>query len=57
MVKQSIIAFIMVCAYVVATLGGFGYALWGGSWPVAISIILLAWMAWPKFNEFRKIIL
>lgn len=46
--------FIMVCAYVLATLGGFGYAAWGGSWPIAISIVLLAVMAWPKFNEYRK---
>lgn len=46
--------FFMLCAYVLASVGGFGYAAWGGSWPIAVSIILLAWMAWPKFNEYRK---
>lgn len=46
--------FIMVCAYFLASIGGFGYAVYGGSWPIAIAIILLAWMAWPKFSEYFK---
>lgn len=46
--------FLMVCAYILATVGGFGYALLGGSWPIAIAIVALAFMAWPKFNEYRK---
>ncbi len=46
--------FVMVCAYILASFGGFGYAAWGGSWPIAISIVLLAWMAWPKFSEYFK---
>ncbi len=54
MIIKKIYYFLMCCAYVLATIGGFGYAAWGGSWPIAISIILLAVMAWPKFNEYRK---
>lgn len=44
--------FFMFCAYILASIGGFGYAVMGGSWPVAISIVLLAIMAWPKFTEY-----
>lgn len=46
--------FLMVCAYVLATLGGFGYAAWGGSWPIAIAIVALAYMAWPEFVKYHN---
>ncbi len=44
--------FFMLCAFALATIGGFGYALWGGSWPIAIAIVLLAWMAWPQAKKY-----
>lgn len=50
----KIFYFLMVCAYVLATLGGFGYAAWGGSWPVAIAIVALAFMAWPEFVKYHN---
>lgn len=46
--------FMMICAYVLATLGGFGYAAWGGSWLIALAILALAFMAWPKFMEYNN---
>ncbi len=51
---KKLIAFIIFCAYILGTIGGFGYAAWGGSWPIAVAVIILAVMAWPTFKEAVK---
>ena len=51
---KNFIAFVCLCAYVMGVIGGFGYALYGGSWPIAIAIVVLAIMAWPTaVNQWR----
>lgn len=44
--------FLMLCAYVLASVGGFGYAAYGGSWPVAIAVLALAFMAFPTARKY-----
>ncbi len=51
---KKLIAFVEVCAYVMAALGGCGYAVYGGSWPIAVAIIIMAVMAWPTFKGAYK---
>lgn len=51
---KKLIAFIEFCAYILGALGGWGYAVHGGSWPIAVAIIILAVMAWPTFKEAYK---
>lgn len=46
--------FVMICLAVMGLIGGIGYAIWGGSWPIAVGVAVLAFMAWPKFNEYRE---
>lgn len=51
---KKLFAFVCLCAYVMGAIGGFGYALYGGSWPIAIAIVILAVMAWPTaVNQWR----
>jgi len=49
--KKQFLSFIGVCAYSMGTIGGFGFSAWGGSWPVAISVLILAIMAWPTAKK------
>ena len=49
--KKQILSFIGVCAYAMGTIGGFGFSAWGGSWPVVISVVILAVMAWPTVKK------
>lgn len=51
---KKLFAFIAFCAYILGALGGFGYAVYGGSWPIAIAIVILALMAWPQFENAWK---
>ena len=51
---KNFIAFVCLCAYVMGAIGGFGYALYGGSWPIAIAIVVLGIRAWPTaVNQWR----
>ena len=43
--------FVMLCLYVLGVLGGIGYAIYGGAWPVAIGIAATAYLAFPKAKE------
>lgn len=47
MKTKKLIAFFILCAYILGTIGGFGYAVYGGSWPIALGVVVLAVMASP----------
>lgn len=51
---NKILAFFIIAAYVLGTIGGFGYALFGGSWPIAIAIIVLGILAFPEVKKAFK---
>ena len=53
---SKFIAFVKFCAYILCAVGGFGYAVYGGSWPIAVAIIILALMAWPEFAAAYKVL-
>ena len=53
---EKIVCFFILCLYVVGVIGGIGYAIYGGAWPVAIGVAVLGWMAFPKLKEaFEKV--
>lgn len=52
--KKQFLSFIGICAYVMGTIGGFGFSVYGGSWPVAIAVLILAFMAWPTAFNYWK---
>ena len=49
--KKQFLSFIGICAYVMGTIGGFGFSVYGGSWPVAIAVVILAVIAWPTVKK------
>ena len=52
--KKQFLSFFGICAYVMGTIGGFGFSVYGGSWPVAIAVLILAFMAWPTAVNYWK---
>lgn len=52
--KKQFLSFIGICAYVMGIIGGFGFSVYGGSWPVAIAVLILAVMAFPTAKQLWK---
>ena len=44
--------FIMLALAVFGLIGGIGYTIWCGAYPIAIGVAALGWMAWPKAVEY-----
>lgn len=44
--------FILMALCLLGAVGGIGYAIYGGAWPVAIGVAVLTYTAWPKFYDY-----
>ena len=54
---KKLYCFVMLCLFVLGSIGGIGYAIYGGAWPVAVGVLALAFMAWPQVkNLFNTMI-
>lgn len=51
MTIKHILALAGMAAYALATIGGFGFSVWGGSWVCGISVLVLAAMAFPVLKK------
>ena len=51
---KKILYFFCLVAYAVGILGGIGYSIYGGSWPIAICIAALGAMAFPFAKKCFK---
>ena len=54
--KKYFVAFFWLIVYVVGLVGGVGYAAYSVAWIIAICVILLGVMAFPKAKEAFKIL-
>lgn len=53
---EKAVYFFVLCLCVLGAIGGIGYALYGGAWPIAIGVATLTWAAFPKLKEaFEKL--
>ena len=48
---KNYLYFFSLFLYVMGTIGGIGYSLYGGSWPIAIGIVVLAVMAFQTAKK------
>lgn len=48
---KEFIAFLLLCLYVLGTIGGIGYLLYYGEYHVAIGVAGTGYLAWPKAKE------
>ena len=54
MTKRQLMNFLALVAYVFGVIGAFGYAIWGGSWPIGIAVIIVAVLAFPEVKRRFK---
>lgn len=53
--KKLFLRTIILFAYVLGSVGGFGFSIQGGSWPCALSVVVLSVMALPTaWRIFRE---
>lgn len=48
---KKLLSFVVICLWVLGTIGGIGYAIYGGSYPVAAGVAMLAILAWPTVKK------
>ena len=46
-ILKKLACFIIIILYAMGAIGGFCFAVYGGSWPCAIGVVLLAVLAFP----------
>lgn len=51
---EKIYVFFVLCLYVLGTIGGVGYTIYCGGYPIALGVVALAVMAYPKAKEFLQ---
>ena len=54
--KKYFVALLWLVAYAVGLVGGVGYAAYSGAWVIAICVVLLGVMAFPKVKEAFKML-
>lgn len=55
---NKIINFILLFLTVIGIIGGIGYGIYDGIWPIAVGVAVAGYMAWPKVKKvFEDLIL
>ena len=54
--KKYFVALLWLIVYAVGLVGGVGYAAYSGAWVIAICVVLLGVMAFPKAKEAFKML-
>ena len=54
--KKYFVALLWLIVYLVGLVGGVGYAAYSGAWVIAICVVLLGVMAFPKAKEAFKVL-
>ena len=49
---KKFINFLLLCLCVVGAIGGVGYAIFCGAWPVVIGVGVLTYSAWPSIKKY-----
>lgn len=56
MAMKKYFYFLMLFLYVIGTINGIGYSIYIGEYVTAISVAVLAFMAWPTAVNYYKYI-
>ena len=55
--KKQFFAFVMLCMYILGSLGGIGVVLYKKEYVIAVGVAAVIWMAFPKVKSFYKMII
>lgn len=53
---KKVLAFLVICLFALGAVGGIGYAIYGGGYPIAVGVGALAVMAYEKAEKYWKIL-
>ena len=51
---KGILSLCALMLIIMGVIGGIGYAIYGGSWPIAVGVVVLAILAWPGIKKVWK---
>lgn len=49
--KKKVLSFVLLFLWAMGIVGGIGYSIYGGAWPIAVGVAVAAWLSWPKVTE------
>lgn len=54
MSMKKFVSFIMICLYVLGTIGGLGWVLYSEGYVIAVGVVAVAFMAFPSVKKYFK---
>ena len=48
---KKVLSFVLLFLWAMGIVGGIGYSIYGGAWPIAVGVVVTAWLSWPKVTE------
>ena len=48
---KNLVSSVVICLWILGTIGGVGYAIYGGSWPCAVGVAVNAILALPTVKK------
>lgn len=48
---KKVLSFVLLFVWAMGIVGGIGYSIYGGAWPIAVGVAVAAWLSWPKVTE------
>ena len=54
---KKIFCFVMIILYILGVIGGIGYTIYCGAWPIAVGIAALGYMAFPELKKYFNYLL
>ena len=51
---KNIMTFVILAIAFIGLVGGIGYTIYGGAYPISVGIAVLAYLAYPKAKEMFK---
>jgi hypothetical protein len=54
-IKKQFIAFLIIAAYILGSIGGLGMVLWCKEYVIAVGLAVVVWLAFPKVKEYYKV--
>jgi uncharacterized membrane protein len=48
---KKILYFVLLFLWAMGILGGIGYSIYGGAWPIAVGVVVAGVLSWPKVKS------
>lgn len=49
---KKFISFLVLCLSFMGAIGGIGYTIYDGAYPIAVGVAALTYLAWPQIKKY-----